>query len=359
MSDVTPRISVVMATYNRADILHRTLQCLAEQDLPVGDYEVIVIDDGSSDHTRQIVAEEAQRARLRLSYLQHPNRGPGYTQNRGIHAARAPLILLMADDIFLSPGALRAHIEGHRRHPEAQTACLGRVLQSPELTQTVFLRHWDPFRLSGLTDDQELPYHMFWACNISCRRDFMLEHGMFRDEMGRAGAAAHEDVELGYRLHQHGLRIFFCRDALGHHHHVETLEGTLRRSYQRGLNWLDFRERVPQPEIDVRYRVYNLVSLLKMAGALRKERKPYLLGGDAKLSGLALRYLLRSVLFNGIMIQYFWLPLYAQAERRPWLAALMRDGLYRGAVVYYFLKGCRDGGWSLGRSSRATGLSGG
>ena len=179
-----PAISVVVATYNREETLRETLAHLAAQSIPPGQFEVIVIDDGSTDGTRAAVEEEMAADRFPLKYLQHANRGPGYTQNRGIREARAAIVLLIADDIFLAPGALAAHLAIHAGNPAECVAVLGRVLQSPKLTHSVFLSRWDPWRLGNLPDGKALPYTMFWACNMSFKRDFMLRHGMFRDEGG-------------------------------------------------------------------------------------------------------------------------------------------------------------------------------
>src|SRR5712691_1595080 len=109
-------LSVVIATYNRAETIRETLRHLAEQDVDPADFEVIVVDDGSPDHTRVVVAELMPRTPFRLSYLRHDNRGPGYTQNRVLEVAKAPLVLLIADDILLARHAVRAHLETHRAH---------------------------------------------------------------------------------------------------------------------------------------------------------------------------------------------------------------------------------------------------
>ncbi len=58
----------------------------------------------------------------------------------------------------------------------------------------------------------------------------------------KKSSAAHEDVELGCRLSKKRLRILFNKEALGYHCHVETLNGTLQRGYQKRLNWVEFRE---------------------------------------------------------------------------------------------------------------------
>jgi cellulose synthase/poly-beta-1,6-N-acetylglucosamine synthase-like glycosyltransferase len=216
------------------------------------------------------------------------------------------------------------------------------VLQSPRLNQSVFLRTWDPFRFDTFDGLDELPYYLFWACNVSFNRDFMLEHGMFRDEMGRAGAAAHEDVELGYRLHRQGMQLYFAPDALGHHYHIENLAGAMKRGYQRGLNFGEFRVRVPEPEILVRYHVLDFSTLGAHWRALTSDRRRYLMGGDRSFAALALRYLLRFSLFNILTVTALWLPLANAAERSPLLARFVHRNLYRGLISWRFFRGVRD-----------------
>ena len=335
-------LSVVLATYSRAEVLRRTLRHLADQTLNPASYEVIVIDDGSPDHTQEVVAQAISEAPCRITSLRHDNSGPGYTQNRGIRQAAAPLILLLADDIILTRGALEAHVAAHARHPDRATAILGNVRQSPELQQSVFQRNWDPFELRRLQQDQELPYWLFWACNISLKRDFMLEHGMFRDARGRAGAAAHEDVELGHRLSKHGVRIFHEKAALGYHYHEESLETAIARSRQRGLNWEEAFQHMPQPELLIRQRLYDLGTLIAHRRELTGERRRYLLGAERSMAILAVHSIRRGMLFNKVTVPVFWRPLMHLAERNRLVARLMRPPFYRGVIVYYFRKACRE-----------------
>ena len=158
-----PSISVVVATYNRADTLRETLRHLGAQRIAPECYEVIVVDDGSTDDTRAMLEALHRQVAFPLQYHYHANRGPGYTQNRGIRAARAPIVLLIADDIFLDANALSAHLSYHARNPAPEVAILGRVLQSPMLPQSVFLAKWDPWPLGDLPDGNLMPYYMFWA----------------------------------------------------------------------------------------------------------------------------------------------------------------------------------------------------
>lgn len=331
-----------MATYNRAETLEETIRHLAEQDLDPASFEVIIVDDGSSDNTREVVESWMRIAPFRSRYLSHSNHGPGYTQNRGLELAEASLVLLMADDILMSPGALSAHVRMHECHPEAEVAVLGRVLQSPGLDGSVFLRIWDPFRFREMAHSTELPYYRFWACNISVKLDFLKEHGMFREQRGRGGAAAHEDSALGYCLSGSGLRILYCPEALGFHHHVVSLETACRRAYEQGLNFPDFRAYVGQPEIAVAYHVLAWSTLIDHLRAWIGPRRRYLMGTDRNPAMLSAHYVLRLVLFNSVCVRFFWLPLAAFAEMYPTMAGFMRPAIYRGIIAHHFFRGCRD-----------------
>lgn len=336
-----PVLSVVLATYARPDVLERNLRHLANQTLNHDAYEVIVIDDGSPDDTPAVVERYKAQAPYRLTFLRHANRGPGYTQNRGIREARGSLVLLIADDILLEPGALAAHVEAHIRRPGRSVVILGNVRQSPDLPQTAFQRKWDPFEFRRLTADQELPYTLFWACNISMKRQFMLDHGMFQDERGPAGAAAHEDVEVGHRLSQHGLQLFHEPAALGYHYHPETLQTAIARSYQRGRNWDSAFRRMPNVELIIRQRLHSVGSLFALRRSL-EERRRYLLPGDSSVPRLAIDAIMRAVLFNSVTVNWVWLPLMGMAERHDGMANVLHPRFYRGVIVYYFRKGWRD-----------------
>ena len=319
-----------------------TLERLAKQTMPADDYEVIVIDDGSPDDTLAVLEREGPRLPFELTVLHHSNRGPGYTQNRGIRAARAPLVLLIADDIWLEPQALAEHYRSHMNEPVPEVAVLGKVVQSPDIDQSVFLRTWEPFRFRELDRRDELPYTFFWACNISFKRAFMLECGMFREPMGRAGAAAHEDVELGYRLSQKGLRLLYNRRALGEHYHVVTLEGAIQRAYQRGMNWREFTELVPTPEVIVEYHILSLETLADYLKAWFGPGRRHLFGINLFPPLLILYYLVRSMAFNKLTLMYLWLPLFRRAETSPPYAKMVRHRMYQGVIAWSFRKGIRD-----------------
>lgn len=339
--DTLPAISVVLATYNRAETLRRTLHHLGRQDLPADQFEVLVIDDGSPDHTAAVVDETRPGVGFALVYSRHDNQGPGYTQNRGIEQARAPVILLLADDIFLEPWAVRAHLERHRAHPELEAAFLGQVVQSPDLTQTVFLRKWDPFRFHDIEGTDELPPYRFFAMNISVKREFLIRHGMYLEHRGRGGPSCMEDLELGVRLARHGLRLRYAPEAQASHYHVVTIDSAVTRWYERGLNFGEFRRYAPMPELIVYFHVLNRHTWAEYLSVLRGPNS--LRNGEASITWHLVREAGRRLTLNALTVRTLWRPLFDAAERHPRLAAWVKPSMYRAYLYFHFLRGVRDG----------------
>jgi glycosyltransferase involved in cell wall biosynthesis len=341
MTDTAPEISVILSTYGRPDVLPRTLDHLARQDLEPHRFEVIVVDDGSPDDTPHVVERLLPTLPCRTTFRRHANRGPGYTQNRGIELASAPVVLLIADDILLVPEAVRLHLEHHRARPDKTVAVLGRVEQSPDLTQSVFLSKWDPFRFRELDGHEELPPYRFWAMNISAKRAFLVENGMYLEHKGRAGASALEDLELGCRLKEKGLRLFYSPGAWGYHYHVVTLEQAMRRWYERGLNYGEFRRYAKLPELTVWFHILDRHTV----GEYRKvlSGPNWFRGRERYFWWHVVRHFVRVLTVNAITTRFVWRPLFNLAERSRALAKLVNPKMYRAFLYYHFLRGVRDG----------------
>ncbi len=334
-----PSISAVVTTYRRAAILRRVLDHLAQQDLPPESYEVVVSDDGSPDDTADVVAEFSARVPFPVRYVRHANTSIGHAENRGIEAARAPIVLLLADDIFLTPHGLRTHLEFHRAHPAREIVVLGQTRQSPDLNQTAFLRKWDPFRFEELAELKELPPYRFGAMNLSFKRDFVVEHGMFLEHRGRGGAACMEDLELGYRLQPHGMRLYYSKEALAHHYHLTTLDNAIVRWYERGLNYGEFRRFATNPELTVYFHVLTLDTFREYVQVLRGPH-PFR-GAEGSLTWHFVRHVGRMVTLNRVTARWFWRPLFDLAEKHAWVESLLTAKMYRAFLYYHFLRGVK------------------
>jgi len=308
-----PLISVVIATYNRCDTLKVTLERLAAQTTPAKDFEVVVVDDGSSDKTSEMVDSMTGYVPYALDYLRHENHGPGYTQNRGIRKARSRLVLLIADDVWPCSDMIAQHLKTHSDYPDENVAVLGKVIQSPELPPTLMHKYWDPFRHSRFDGKHEIDAVNFLACHISVKKSFLIRNGMYKERKG----PAHEDIELGYRLREKGLRLIYNEKALCHHYHPGTLDSVCRRAYERGLNFDMLAGNVPASFIFPLYHICTLQAGLK--GFLR----------------MLPREIPRKCLFNRWTVNGFWLPVLQLAEKNRFASLFANLSTYRGTIYYH------------------------
>jgi glycosyltransferase involved in cell wall biosynthesis len=112
------RVTVAICTWNRAPRLRRALASLGGLEVPEGvRCELLVVDNGSSDATREVLRESALGFPLRVLY--EPRAGLSHARNRAAAEARGELLLWIDDDVEVEPGWLAAYLEASRRHPEA------------------------------------------------------------------------------------------------------------------------------------------------------------------------------------------------------------------------------------------------
>ncbi len=228
-----PRLSVVIPTYAKPETLELVIRHLERQELPAGAFEVVVVDDGSPDDTSARLARRAGSTSLRLRPLRQENRGVSAARNRGVREARAPIVLLLQDDILAPPGLLARHLEGHRRHPEATATVSGLVTWPPDWELDHFMRWLDAggpqFRYHELLGRDRLDFRRFYTCNVSFKRQALLENPLDEEI-----AYGFEDIELAHRLQAKGFTFHFDEEAVGFHHHRRTFEDFKRRQFTAG-----------------------------------------------------------------------------------------------------------------------------
>ena len=235
-------ITVVIPTYERTDLLARCLDHLERQDLPPGGFEVLVVDDASARPVAPLVAPAYAASRIQIRWLRVEPNSPARARNLGIDEAAGRLILFLGDDILAEPSMLRLHVDEHARQP-VNVAVLGRIETHPEARGSAFERYFDPFGFNLLRGDQFVDHKFFWTNNVSLKTSFLRTGGRFDEEFSDAH---HEDVELGWRLEQQGLRILFRDVVVGRHLHPYTVESACRLMYGRGRTFHLLRRKVPE-----------------------------------------------------------------------------------------------------------------
>jgi glycosyltransferase involved in cell wall biosynthesis len=228
-------ITVVVPAYNAAGVLGKCLQHLAEQDYPKDRYEVVVVDDGSTDATPEVVTEARRRLALQLRYVRQANAGLAAARNAGARAARFPVLLFLDPDMWSTPQLIRAHARHY--HDRRRVAVQGTRLLHPAAKVTPFMQTKE--LLPDLTPRRRLrlsPYHTVMS-NFSVRADDLWAVGGFDEGFRGYGW---EDIEMGFRLHRAGVELHWEPEAFAWHYHVESLEERLRKQRQAGVNAVYF-----------------------------------------------------------------------------------------------------------------------
>ena len=250
----SPAISVIIPTYNRAPLLERSLESLTEQTLPRDSFEVVVVDDGSSDWTQSVCTKLSDR--LPLRYFRIENSGISAAKNLGVFAASAPLLLFFDDDDVADPGLLEAHAEAHRKQPDENVAVLGYTTWDPELEVTPIMEYATEigqqlFSYRSLEDGQRLDYTYFWGGRSSCKRSLLTTYGSFNQDF----PSIIEDMELGFRLAKQGLTVIHIRAAKSYMVRPVTFDQLADRCVRRGRALWRFAELHPDPAVERYCRV--------------------------------------------------------------------------------------------------------
>src|SRR5262245_63404515 len=113
-----PKVSVIIPTKNRSALLAGAIERIESQTVPREQYEVIVIDNDSTDDTRQVLEQKARRY-SNLKYGLQGKPGPAATRNAGLRLANAEVVLFVDDDVHATHSLVQAHLECHQRIPNA------------------------------------------------------------------------------------------------------------------------------------------------------------------------------------------------------------------------------------------------
>jgi serine acetyltransferase/GT2 family glycosyltransferase len=201
------KLSVVIPTFNRAQLLRRLLAQLADQ--TASEFEVCVVDDGSSPPVRELLADLEPPYKLQL--IAQENRGAAAARHEGVLAATGALILFVDDDMQVGRDFIAQHLQAHEG--AARAVVLGRIRADPALAERPLFERWH----STLLDKKaaaiaagalEVRGNLFFTGNVSLPRADYLATGGFDTSLGHS-----EDVELGLRLEQAGLSFRFSEAA--------------------------------------------------------------------------------------------------------------------------------------------------
>ncbi|MEB3262884.1 MAG: glycosyltransferase family A protein [Synechococcus sp.] len=264
-------LSVVIPTYNRLPILRKCLRALEAQRLepPVDGFEVVLVDDGSTDETVAWLHDNAaELPHVRL--IQQEHGGPAEGRNRGVDHARGDVIVFIDSDLVVLPDFLLCHARALERtwRSRGDRLCFtyGAVINTANFE--------DPTSEPHKLNDHSWAY--FATGNVAIDRDLLLRSGLFDTSFRLYGW---EDLELGERLRRLGVVLVRCPEAAGYHWHpplsLEQIPDLIRVERERAKMGLVFYRKHPTRRVRfiIQYTwLHRLLWELLTLGGLLNER---------------------------------------------------------------------------------------
>ncbi|NEO77462.1 glycosyltransferase [Moorena sp. SIO4G3] len=269
-------LSIVIPTYNRLPILKKCLIALENQQLrqdsigalllgelnsprvapQVLDYEVVLVDDGSTDGTLDWLTAHGDQFPHVRSFAQN-HAGPAAARNLGVKQALGEIIIFIDSDLVVTEHFLQSHADALVK-AEQRLGC-----------DRLFTYGW-VINTCNFDDPTSEPYKItdfsaayFATGNVAIARKWLLEAGLFDTRFQLYGW---EDLELGVRLKQLGLKLIKCPEAVGYHWHppfsLDQIPRMIDREIQRGRMGVLFYRKHPTWEVRMMIQMTWLHRLL-------------------------------------------------------------------------------------------------
>jgi glycosyltransferase involved in cell wall biosynthesis len=213
------RATIQLCTFNRARLLERVLDGCFEQTVASDVYEVVLVNDGSSDGTPAVIEAARARATCAFTVVDQANAGLARGRNVGIARARGERIIFIDDDVLPTPSFVAEHLRSHDRRPDA--IWRGAVINTASFDRLP-VPVWTVANYSG---------NYFWTSNVSAPLAAIRAAGGFTETFREYGW---EDIELGLRLRFRGTPSLFNPKALVYHYkpppRAGDVDGMLRQA---------------------------------------------------------------------------------------------------------------------------------
>ena len=195
--------SVIIPTYNRKESLQETLVSLSQQRWPADRFEVIVVDDGSSDGTEEIVKVDFP---FQLQYIRQANQGSAVARNTGAEQAQGNILVFLDDDMLVEPDYITGLIEEHQHYPRVVGMGTELPYNSPNATPFAQMIALDQASEAANSTGTFVEFTKCVTNNLSVERNDFFDIGMMEDVAGD-GPTWWGDVDFGYRANRLGFRF--------------------------------------------------------------------------------------------------------------------------------------------------------
>jgi glycosyltransferase involved in cell wall biosynthesis len=218
-----PEYSIIICTYNRERFVGDTLNSVAAMDFDSDRLELLLIDNNSTDRTREICTEfKRQHIGYPFRYIQETQQGLSFARNRGIREAKGSVLIFLDDDIYADQDYLN-HVDAHFKQYPTTAAAGTRVDVHYENKEPEWMSHFLRPMLGeqnwGVTVKEYRPGRYPFGCSMAIRADVIRKTGGFDTRIGRKGKAlgANEEKDLFDRIRHKGYIIRYIPHAVLRH----------------------------------------------------------------------------------------------------------------------------------------------
>ncbi len=229
-----PFVSIVMASLNGRHLLPAVFSSIENLNYPRARFEVILVDDGSTDSTAEFVKEDLPYVRLIRNGM---TIGPAASRNGGIKAARGEIVAFLDNDVEPDKEWLRELVQPFEDGPAIGISCSKilfkdkpNVINSTGGVMNIYADAWD----RGVFEMDKKQYddarRVFFGCSaaMAARRDVLEKAGCFDPALN-----IYEDADLGWRVNLLGYKVIYAPASLAYHRRGSTIvRGTLRAKYE-------------------------------------------------------------------------------------------------------------------------------
>lgn len=216
--------SVILCTYNRDKYIYNVLKSIAENKCPVDRYEIVLVNNNSTDQTEaECNRFAADYPNVRFRYFVERNQGLSYARNRGITEATGDLLVYVDDDALVNDTYLQTYLDFFAQHPEIDAAG-GPILPEYETEEPAWMSTFTRQLITGklyLGDKQrEFPSQAFpGGGNAAYRKSVFDKVGLFNVELGRKGDSlvGAEEKDIFDKMTTLGMRFFYLPSAILYH----------------------------------------------------------------------------------------------------------------------------------------------
>ena len=214
-------ISVIIPTYNRASKIGITLQSFIEQDYPQDRYEIVVVDNHSTDETREVIDSYIEKAPIPITYVFEERQGVHYARNRAVEVARFPLLYYTDDDMRADKDLLTEISKPLCVDPEIGTIT-GRVLPDWEVTPPKWISKYCYNALLSLNDRSEdliiSPSDVgVYSCHQAITKRALIDAGGFNPENTAGVWIGDGETGLNIKLRRLGYKFAYIGSAVTYH----------------------------------------------------------------------------------------------------------------------------------------------